>query len=78
MDAGSNGACSDAQIWNDFDLNDMIVDKQLDIPTAEPLVKDELPIPYMLIGDDAFAIARFLDKSHSKRNLTRQERISPL
>ena len=75
IDVGTNGACSDAQIWNSCELKDLILDDRLGIPEAEPLPGREEDIPYFLIGDDAFALRTFMMKPYSKRQLTRQERI---
>ena len=75
VDAGSNGACSDAQIWNSCELKMMIEDNELDIPKAKPLVQGDQEVPYYLVEDDAFALRPFLQKPHSKRNLCRTERI---
>ena len=75
VDAGTNGACSDAQIWNDCELKEMIEDQQLGLPDPEPVVEGERALPYFIVGDDAFALTTYLQKPFSKRRLTKEERI---
>ena len=73
VDVGSNGACSDAQIWNSCDMKDHLEDGSLEIPPPVPLVEGEMDIPYFFVGDDAFALRHYMMKPHGKR--TRPERI---
>lgn len=75
VDVGTNGACSDAQIWNACQLKEHAEDNKLNLPKPEPIVAGEMDIPYFFVGDDAFALRTFMMKPHSKRNLTRPERI---
>lgn len=75
VDAGSNGACSDAQIFNDCDLKEMVELGRMHIPAAEPLADGDKDVPYFFIGDDAFALRSWLMKPFSKRDLTREEQI---
>lgn len=75
VDAGSNGACSDAQIWNACVLKQSIDDEEIGIPDGKPVVEGEQDVPYFLVGDDAFALRPYLQKPHSKRDLERDERI---
>ena len=46
VDAGSNGVSSDAQIWNSCELKDLIEEKRLGIPEAEPLAEGAQDVPY--------------------------------
>jgi hypothetical protein len=75
VNAGVNGACSDAQIWNDCDLHDLFK-FGIGIPPKEPLDEEEdFELPYYLIGDDAFALRTYLMKPYGHRTLTKEERI---
>lgn len=75
VDAGSNGACSDAQIFNDCELKEMVETGMLSLPADEPLPDGDTDVPYFFIGDDAFALRSWLMKPFSKRDLTRQEQV---
>ena len=74
VDIGSNGACSDAQIFNDSLLKRAIEDGTINFPEATALPGEETRLPYCILGDDAFALRTWLMKPHSKRNLSREER----
>ena len=75
VDVGANGGCSDAQLWNDCELKDMVVSNEIGLPQAESLVPGEQEVSYFIIGDDAFALNTYMMKPYSKRDLTRPERI---
>jgi len=75
VDAGANGACSDAQIWNSCEFLESVEAQELGIPEATPLVEGERAIPYCIIGDDAFALRTFLLKPFSRRKMENPERI---
>ena len=51
---GEPGGCSDAQIWNHSELKECIQDGIIGIPSPQPLQGDDRPMPYFLVGDDAF------------------------
>lgn len=75
VEAGCNGACSDAQIWNDCDLQDAIQMGVAGLPEAEPLEDETYDLPYFIIGDDAFALRTYMMKPYGHRSLTRPERM---
>ncbi|VDI32446.1 Hypothetical predicted protein [Mytilus galloprovincialis] len=75
VNVGAPGACSDAQIWNQSDLKNHIIDENMHIPKAEPLPNDDKDIPYFIVGDDAFALRSWLMKPFSRRNMTLEERV---
>lgn len=52
---GSNGAFSDAQVYNASNLKAAIPNNNAGIPEARCLPGDIIQFPYYLIGDDAFA-----------------------
>ncbi len=67
MNVGSNGACSDAQIFNDCSLKKAIERERLGVPPAEPLPHDDKNMPYYIVGDDAFALKPLLMKPYSRK-----------
>lgn len=74
-DVGTNGACSDAQVWNDCELQYAVQDDILEVPEAEPLVEGEQEVPYFLIGDNAFALRTYMMTPFSHKTQKREERI---
>jgi len=76
VDVGAHGASSDAQIYNRSNLKEALIDNSIGFPDPEILEKDNQdPIPYFIVGDDAFALSTYLMKPFSKRQLTMDERI---
>lgn len=75
VDAGTNGACSDAQIWNACELQEAFKEGTIGVPAPCPLVEGERDIPFFIVGDDAFALRSYMMKPHGKRELTKEERI---
>lgn len=75
VDVGANGSSSDAQVFNNSDLKKAIEDGTTGFPAADPFPGDDRPMPYFIIGDDAFALRTWLMKPFSKRNMSDEERI---
>lgn len=71
----ANGACSDAQIFNNSKLKEKIEDGTLDIPQPENLLGDDRPMPYFLIGDEAFALRTTMMKPYSSYNMDHDQRV---
>ena len=57
VDIGANGACPDAQIYNQSALKEAIESRTISWPEEELLQNnDGRSIPYFIVGDHAFAI----------------------
>ena len=54
-DVETNECCSDAQIFNECQLRQSIMDGTMDIPDADLLPGDDKGMPYFIVPDDAFA-----------------------
>lgn len=75
VQVGDPGACSDAQLYNGCQLKRKLDDNTLAVPPDEPLPNDDRPMPYFLIGDNAFALKKTMMKPYGRRHLTRECRI---
>ncbi len=75
VDVGQNGSSSDAQIFNQCELKEVIEDGMIGFPPEDPLPKDDRPMPYFILGDDAFALKTWLMKPFSQDNMTDEQRI---
>jgi len=76
-DVGSVGSASDSGIWNESSLKEALSSDTLGFPPAEELPHDDggRPIPYFLLGDDAFGLRTYMMKPFARRNMPRDERI---
>ena len=71
----ANGSCSDCQIFNQCELKRSCEVNTIGIPPPQPLPGDDHPIPYFIVGDDAFPLRSWLMKPYCKRNLSKEQRI---
>ena len=75
VDVGTHGSTSDASIFNVSALKDALETETLGLPEPDPLPGDDKPMPYFLVGDDAFALQMWMMKPHALRQLTKEQRI---
>ncbi|XP_014667098.1 PREDICTED: uncharacterized protein LOC106808766 [Priapulus caudatus] len=75
IDVGGHGHMSDAQIFNDSELNECLVDGTICLPPADPLPNDDRDMPYFFLADDAFAMRTNMMKPYSMRKMTKEHRI---
>ena len=75
IDVGKKGCSSDGGIFYDTPLREGLQNDTLGLPDSEPLPGDDVPLPYFVIGDDAFALRHWMMKPFPDRNMTRQQRI---
>ena len=74
VDIGTPGKAGDAGIFRDSDLKQACITNDIGMPPAEPLPDDDIPIPYFIVGDDAFALNNFLMKPYPSSTLTDDRR----
>ena len=74
-DVGGAGSASDAQIYNNAELKELVEDGTIIFLAPDPLPKDYQDVPYFFIGDDAFALRETTMKPYSLRGLDNEERI---
>lgn len=75
IDVGALGRVSDGGVFGRTPFFKSLTDGNLDLPAPDTLPGRNKPIPYLLVGDDAFALSNNLMKPYSKKNLTGLERI---
>ena len=75
VDVGTNSRVSDGGVWNKCSLAQKMNDNSLCLPLPKclPLGKEE--VPYVLIGDDAFALKPNFMKPYAQAGLTDAGRI---
>ena len=73
-DAGSNGRVNDSGIWNKSSLLQAIQNGSGKLPKHDALPVNSVIAPYAFVGDDAFAVKRFMMKPYPQQNLTADKR----
>ena len=74
-DVGGCGHMSDSQIFQDCELHDCIEEGSIGFPEADELPGDDKKTPYFILGDDIFALRRYLMKPFTIRRMNKKERI---
>ena len=72
-DVGAQGSSSDVQIFNHGPLR--LENGTLGLPDSEPLLHDDTPIPYFLVGDDALPLRTWMMNPFFHRAMTNEERM---
>lgn len=75
VDVGCNGRISDGGVFSNCSLHDALESKQLPLPEPEPLPQRCLPVPYIMVADDAFAMTSYILKPYGYRNQPAPNRI---
>ena len=76
-DVGTNGRASDGTVWQKCQFRQALssTENLLNLPKATPLPGRRTPVPYVLTGDDAFALTRYMMKPYPQSGLTTERRI---
>ena len=76
-DVGAVGSQSDAGVFAQTHLYNLIDHMEINLPEAECLPNDPdgMPVDYFIAGDEAFALKTWMQKPYPDRGLTVEERI---
>ena len=69
VDIRANGSAPDAAIFSYSELEEVTEPGAIHFPAADPLLHDDRPMSYYIIGDDTFPLMAWLIKPFSRRNL---------
>ncbi|XP_041349423.1 uncharacterized protein LOC121368741 [Gigantopelta aegis] len=77
IDVGSDGSSNDASIYNGSELKEGLESPNniFNLPEEKSLPGDDFPVPYYIVGDNAFGINKSLMNPFSIRNMEHHERI---
>lgn len=75
VDVGCNGRISDGGVFNKCSFAVALEKDKLNLPKLTALPNRDLPVPHLLVADDAFAMKPNLLKPHVGRDLTGLQRI---
>ena len=74
-DVGTNGRVNDGGVWNKSVMFEAIKNGTVQFPDDGYLHSNTVKAPYVLLGDDAFALKRYMMKPYPQQNLTLDKRI---
>lgn len=77
IDVGAEGKASDGGVWKKTSLFDYMTDENnpLNVPQPALIPGIREPIPYFLVGDDAFAMTPSLLKPYAAQGISARNRI---
>jgi hypothetical protein len=75
IDTGGDGCMSDAQIYNQSELGELLESGDIGLPAADKLPRDDRDVPYFLLGDDAFTLRKYMMKPYGTRHLEHSQWI---
>ena len=67
IDVGTNGKVSDGGVWNKCGLKAALENNTLNLPAPEPLPGREVPLPYVVVADEAFGMKPWLMKPYPRK-----------
>uniref|UniRef100_A0A8C5MYM5 DDE Tnp4 domain-containing protein n=1 Tax=Leptobrachium leishanense TaxID=445787 RepID=A0A8C5MYM5_9ANUR len=75
IDIGSYGSSSDAAVFAHSEFGQMLQRDELDLPANTTLPGTADPMPFVFVGDEAFALAEHLMRPYSNRGLSVEKRV---
>lgn len=75
VDIGAYGKCSDSGIFKNSSLYNKLQSGVLNIPEAAPLGDSTITYPYIIVGDEAFALSENVLRPYGGKQLTHKKKI---
>lgn len=75
IDVGRNGRFSDGGVFNRCTFGQALDRNKLGLPAPKPLPGRSMPVPYVLVADDAFALRENVLKPYPQRGLDMVQRV---
>ena len=69
FDMGTNGRAGDASVFRESALGKRLERNELGIPGPRPLPSSNYPLPFFIVGDDAFPLKPYLLKPHPAKRI---------
>ena len=74
-DIGTNGRVNEGGVWNKCGLAKALEEGKMNLPLPCCLPGGNEQVPYVLIGDDAFALKPYLMKPYAQQSLVAEKRV---
>ncbi|XP_044746944.1 protein ALP1-like [Coccinella septempunctata] len=76
VDIGAYGKSNDSSIFKNSRFYERLMNNELNIPDPKPLSeRDQTPSPYVIVGDEAFALMKNVMRPYCGKSLTHKKRI---
>ena len=75
VDIGASGSGSDAGVFSQTELKEALESGNIGLPEPDNLPNDDQPVPYFIVGDDAFGLQTWMMKPLPHRNMSMEDRI---
>lgn len=75
VDIGSYGRSSDSTVFSNSRLFQKMQNNELDIPNGKPLANNGKTVPFVLIGDEGFALSNNLLRPYARKNLSEKKKV---
>lgn len=66
VDIGAEGRRSDGGIFHDSELKHQLENNYLKLPKTRLFSENSLPLPYVIVGDEAFALTSYMLRPYSR------------
>lgn len=75
IDVGCNGRASDGGVFDNSSLRKGLEENTIRLPPSQPLLGRDMPVPYVFVADDTFAMKSYILKPYPFRNQPAPNRI---
>ena len=74
-DVKANGRRSNERIWRNSSIAKLLGDDKLGVPKPQKIPGSDRVAPFVLLGDDAFGLKKYLMKPFPQKDLTDEKRV---
>lgn len=75
MDIGGEGRQCDSTIFQNSELYKQLCDGSLQLPTAKYVMNNNIKLPHVLVGDEAFPLTKFMMRPYPRNNLDIRKKV---
>ena len=75
VDISPSESGSDAGVFSQTELKEALESWNIGLPEPDNLPNDDQPVPYFIVGDDAFGLQTWMMKPLPHRNMSMEDRI---
>ena len=76
IDVGAQGRASDGGVFSASSLEQAITSNTINIPQPRCPPSSDQPLPFVMLGDEAFPLKKYLLRPYPRRDLTNERKVS--